>query len=979
MKIKLKRTIAGFLSVLVAFSMLISGQIPLLVKAEEPGNSDSGIEVSFVGGTVVGISDNTITYKVGEKLVNVEVGVVSGSSIVAAVSDSSVVVPYGKEDEVTFTLDENYDPTSMKVKVYGVNNFNTTLTVTDHKTTLADIPAETYLTSSVNFMVELENGGGEETVGEGSWENAYDPYLSEGINILSTWIGSSEGKITYEFSNDKDSWTGPKAELSRTAIEGWLSTLQSTTATEEQKQEAKSKLFGITPSGQYMKLTAGEDLGGNHLGFEVFQKNSEGNLVRQEDVKISYYDYRTGGFVTMSDDNRDWEDYMKCKPYLVDGVDTPTKGLIIDLNSMPANYILRGVLPFDSRKNISWWNAKYKEQVEAAGDHVSDDNWVKNGTVELVKVVSGDGSDVYYSNEPGWHADPGMDENFVVFLGKAGYDFGDNTLRPGYDGAHGGFSAEEMLEAAEKASGQCNVPVNSLVTVKLTPDPGYQILSASLNGMPLIPDEKVTSQFTFKITSNLHFSAVFEKASDVVSIAASEVSGAQITGTENAVETGNVALTVADDTDYDDTAAMQVVSGTKVVSLDVTVNQIVAKAGKLSETEQYQAKNGSLAVTEEKFWRNRLAELENPVNVALNLDGVTLAADETLAIVRDHSGEYTEVPVMVEKNNNDIVVNFSSDKFSTYTIIKKKVTIPSGDSGTGGTNSGVSSGVAETPEKPSTPDTTVITNPDGTTTETKTEVVKNEVGNSAEVTTITQKDGQGNVTGITQVTVIDQIIKNADAKITVEKNAAGEITNAQAEVTKTGSTGKTGITATLDGSVVSQIIDAAGTESVAITMTVSAGTKKFVVKADTGDINEGNKLKVFVVNKKTGKYVLVNAKTYTVSEKGNVKLTLPKGETYQLMDTKEAASVEKAILNTVKLKKTSVTVKKGNKITVQLNSKLDMDNVAKITYSSGNKTIATVSKSGKVTAKKTGTVSIEAKVTLKNGKTKTVTLKVGVN
>ena len=229
------------------------------------------------------------------------------------------------------------------------------------------------------------------------------------------------------------------------------------------------------------------------------------------------------------------------------------------------------------------------------------------------------------------------------------------------------------------------------------------------------------------------------------------------------------------------------------------------------------------------------------------------------------------------------------------------------------------------------------------------------------------------------MTVIDQIIKNADAKITVEKNAAGEITNAQAEVTKTGSTGKTGITATLDGSVVSQIIDAAGTESVAITMTVSAGTKKFVVKADTGDINEGNKLKVFVVNKKTGKYVLVNAKTYTVSEKGNVKLTLPKGETYQLMDTKEAASVEKAILNTVKLKKTSVTVKKGNKITVQLNSKLDMDNVAKITYSSGNKTIATVSKSGKVTAKKTGTVSIEAKVTLKNGKTKTVTLKVGVN
>nr|WP_243126396.1 Ig-like domain-containing protein [Acetivibrio ethanolgignens] len=61
-----------------------------------------------------------------------------------------------------------------------------------------------------------------------------------------------------------------------------------------------------------------------------------------------------------------------------------------------------------------------------------------------------------------------------------------------------------------------------------------------------------------------------------------------------------------------------------------------------------------------------------------------------------------------------------------------------------------------------------------------------------------------------------------------------------------------------------------------------------------------------------------------------------------------------------------------------LNSKLDMDNVAKVTYSTSNKTIATVSKSGKVTAKKAGAVSIKVKVTLKNGRTKTVTLKVKV-
>lgn len=375
---------------------------------------------------------------------------------------------------------------------------------------------------------EQENAGG-----GGSWEKTYDTYLSAGINILSTWIGSSEGTITYEFSNNKDKWDGSKVSLSRTEIEGWLSTLQSSTASEEEKAAAKGHLFGIKPEGQYMRLTAGKDLGGNHLGFEIFKRNEQGSLERQEDVTISYYDYRSDGFVIMSDANRDWEDYMKCMSYPSgNGGEIETTGLIIDLAAITTeNYILRCFLPFDSRKNISWWNAKYKGQVAAAGDYVSDDSWVENGTVELVKVVSDDGNDVYYSNEPGWQADPGIDENLVVLLGKAGYDFGDNTLRPGYTGAHGGFSAEEMLEAAEKASGQCNVPLNSWVTVKLTPDAGYQILSASLNEMPLTPDENVPSQFTFQITSNLHFSATFEEASDVVSVDASEVSDAQITGT----------------------------------------------------------------------------------------------------------------------------------------------------------------------------------------------------------------------------------------------------------------------------------------------------------------------------------------------------------------------------------------------------------------------------------------------------------------
>ena len=92
------------------------------------------------------------------------------------------------------------------------------------------------------------------------------------------------------------------------------------------------------------------------------------------------------------------------------------------------------------------------------------------------------------------------------------------------------------------------------------------------------------------------------------------------------------------------------------------------------------------------------------------------------------------------------------------------------------------------------------------------------------------------------------------------------------------------------------------------------------------------------------------------------------------MTPAEVKAVEKAILKTVAVKKTSATVKKGKKTQIQLSDDLDMDNVKNITYKTGKKAVATVSKSGKITANKKGTVTIKAIVTLKNGKKKTVSM-----
>lgn len=218
----------------------------------------------------------------------------------------------------------------------------------------------------------------------------------------------------------------------------------------------------------------------------------------------------------------------------------------------------------------------------------------------------------------------------------------------------------------------------------------------------------------------------------------------------------------------------------------------------------------------------------------------------------------------------------------------------------------------------------------------------------------------------------------AEVTVTTKKNEDGTVADATAEVKTTGTASKKNVTGTISGDVISHITSTAGTENTEVTVTVAAGESSYVVKADAKDLTAGTKLKVMAVDPKTNEYVMVNAKSYKVDADGNIKLTLPAGTTYQLMTEQEAAKAEKEILQTVKAKKSAVSVKKGKTTKVQFSSKLNMANVTKVTYVSSKKSVVKVSTTGKVTAKKKGTAVVKMKVTLKNGKTKVVKTKVTV-
>lgn len=295
----------------------------------------------------------------------------------------------------------------------------------------------------------------------------------------------------------------------------------------------------------------------------------------------------------------------------------------------------------------------------------------------------------------------------------------------------------------------------------------------------------------------------------------------------------------------------------------------------------------------------------------------------------------------------------------------------SGNTGGGSTGGSTGGGSSVTPTPEPTP------NPGETTTETKTETTTNSKGNTVKQETTITKNPDGSVASTTTKSEIENIAKNTSASVSVTKDAEGKISAVEAIVENTVKPGKSDtVKTTISASVVKQMTDAAGTTDLTIKQTVkdTKGNVLYTVETKAEDLAAGKKLTLVKIE--NGKKVLVS-KPVTVNKNGNVSVKAEEGE-YQLLNEKETKALQKEILKTVTPKTGNVSVDKGKKTTVKLSSKLDMDNVAKITYTSSDKSTVKVDKNGNIIAKKKGNVTVKVKVTLKDGTTKTVKVKVKV-
>lgn len=217
------------------------------------------------------------------------------------------------------------------------------------------------------------------------------------------------------------------------------------------------------------------------------------------------------------------------------------------------------------------------------------------------------------------------------------------------------------------------------------------------------------------------------------------------------------------------------------------------------------------------------------------------------------------------------------------------------------------------------------------------------------------------------------------ATVTVTKSGDGKVT-AEAAVEAAGKTTKTGVKATVNADVIKAVTEAAGTKDVIITQEVKKadGTTAYTLQVNAADVKAGAKLAVMKKDEKTGELVLVNRKAYKVAKDGSVSLTFKGEGTYVVKTQAEVKAQAKQIAKTVKPAKTTVNVATKKTTVFKWNKKLNMENVAKITYKSSKKSVVSVNKNGKITGKKKGTGKVTAEVTLKDGTKKTVKMKVKV-
>ena len=274
---------------------------------------------------------------------------------------------------------------------------------------------------------------------------------------------------------------------------------------------------------------------------------------------------------------------------------------------------------------------------------------------------------------PGKSADEGKSEQTAIALNAAGtqhiqIDHSVRTITWAYDrqtygedaylehgkaqvvaveGVDDLYSIPFANNPGDEKGGHIAVEAGKQVTVRLTPDYGYQLKGVSLNGgVTLAPQDEV-STFTFTMPdTNVHFKGIFTQTQDEIKTSGTKVSSASVENGANAAPSGNLRLTVEDSDANTTNALAQVENAVSAEAVNLTLDQIVSKGDGTN-------------------WENPVTQFDQPVKMKLQVADYDTAAG--YEVVREHNGNLTKLTTSVSENGT---LTFETNQFSTYFIVK---------------------------------------------------------------------------------------------------------------------------------------------------------------------------------------------------------------------------------------------------------------------------------------------------------------------
>ena len=274
---------------------------------------------------------------------------------------------------------------------------------------------------------------------------------------------------------------------------------------------------------------------------------------------------------------------------------------------------------------------------------------------------------------PGKSSDEGKSEQTAIALNAAGtqhiqIDHSVRTITWAYDrqtygedaylehgkaqvvaveGVYDLYSIPFANNPGDEKGGHIAVEAGKQVTVRLTPDYGYQLKGVSLNGGVTLEPQDEVSTFTFTMPdTNVHFKGIFTQTQDEIKTSGTKVSSASVENGANAAPSGNLRLTVEDSDANTTNALAQVENAVSAEAVNLTLDQIVSKGDGTN-------------------WENPVTQFDQPVKMKLQVADYDTAAG--YEVVREHNGNLTNLPTSVSE---DGTLTFETNQFSTYFIVK---------------------------------------------------------------------------------------------------------------------------------------------------------------------------------------------------------------------------------------------------------------------------------------------------------------------